>query len=330
MLNALKQATFSAVNRAAADCDLRDTIIVAGAPRSGTTWVAELFRELDGYKLLNEPLFLSNYPKAQEAGFSWRTYLLPDAHAPRAEAYLHDALTGRMPLGPGWYFQRNSALGRLVEHATHRRLVVKFCRAGRMLRWMTSTFDVRGTVLVIRHPCAVVASQLHHGGWEAEGLVHDLEAREALGEIPDHVYQRHEDTLASLKTRLEVMTAVWCLDYYMPLLEHGNGDVPWTLLPYERLVTRGKEELERVLSSFGASLSESLIAQLRTPSYSAKGDVQAPEQQLSKWRRRLSEEQIDIVLEIVDRMGLSRYYDRAIEPDYEALQRTLHPENQRG
>ena len=54
-----------------------DTIVVAGSPRSGTTWLAELLRRLPGYKFLNEPLLLPNNPAAQEVGFEWRTHIAP-------------------------------------------------------------------------------------------------------------------------------------------------------------------------------------------------------------------------------------------------------------
>jgi hypothetical protein len=46
---------------------------------------------------------------------------------------------------------------------------------------------------------------------------------------------------------------------------------------------------------------------------------QDAEKQLSKWRRRLSEEQIDAVLSVVDQVGLTAFYTRALEPQYEKL-----------
>lgn len=40
------------------------------------------------------------------------------------------------------------------------RAVVKLCRVGCMLHWIAEKFDIRGTVVIIRPPRAVIASQL--------------------------------------------------------------------------------------------------------------------------------------------------------------------------
>jgi len=229
-----------------------------------------------------------------------------------------------MPLGPGWHFQRSSALGKLKEHLTCRRLIVKFCRAGRLLRWLTTTFDVRGTVLLIRHPCAVVSSQLRHGGWNLDQLVQDIEGREAFGEISESLYKRHEEFLSSLSTRVEILAAMWCLDYYVPLFEHTSGadTSPWVLLPYERLVMQGRTELERMLNALGAVPSSSMVDHLQKPSYSAQGDLKTnPEQQLAKWKEHLPRQQIDTILGIVEEFSLSEIYGEHPEPkcDVEVL-----------
>jgi phosphopantothenate synthetase len=59
---------------------------------------------------------------------------------------------------------------------------------------------------------------------------------------------------------------------------------------------------------------------LREPSSSTVDQVhRRPERQLTKWRRRLSERQVDEILTVVDEVGLSRFYTDAIEPDYDRL-----------
>jgi LPS sulfotransferase NodH len=105
MLQSIKNAVFRAATRLF-PCDLRDTIVVTGSPRSGTTWLLELLRALPGYKALNEPLM---YEEARhELGFSWRTYLNPKEEADEQRAYLETILTGQLGISPAWYFEAAS------------------------------------------------------------------------------------------------------------------------------------------------------------------------------------------------------------------------------
>lgn len=319
MIKQRRQAVFGFLNRVS-PCDIRDTIIVSGAPRSGTTWLAELLRSLSGYKFLNEPLLLSNSKEARDAGFAWRTHISPDESHPQFRAFFERALSGRLPNGPLWHYQSKSRFGRLIEHVTRQKLVVKFCRAGRLLHWLLQQFDVRGTVMIIRHPCAVLASQLEHGGWAPDQLIYDIDSEEALGQIPDNIRNRYRNILDEISTRLGLMTAVWCLDYYVPFVEYARKGHPWVLVPYERLVLDGMSETERILEGVDAKMTDEVRKQLDVASAYASSDLETGNRrkQLSKWQDRLSGDQIDRILEIVTAFGLD-FYTKELEPNYKRL-----------
>jgi len=325
MIQTLKEAVYNRVSQSIAPCDIQDTIVVSGSPRSGTTWVLELLRTIPGYKAMNEPLM---YEEARrDHGFSWRTYLDPDAEAERQHEYLRTILRGQLGISPAWFFEAETRPAQFVEHGTHNSLVVKFCRLNRMLHWFSRQFDVRGTILLIRHPCAVIASQLRHEGWDPDRLVNDLDSRDAFGAMPDQVYEQHADIFELVTTRFEIMTAVWCLDYYFPLLGDEDSTPSWILLPYERLVTRGRNELRRVTEALGIEMTSEMKGQFDEPSTSVRDQLhQDAERQLSKWRRCLSDDQIESVLRIVNQLGLSQFYSEALEPNYEALNARQPPE----
>jgi len=320
MIRTLKRAIFDGLTRQIAACNIRDTIVVAGAPRSGTTWLAEVLRALPSYKFVNEPLLLSNYEAAQKAGFAWRTHLAPNENAPQAKYFFEDVLSGRVPHGPLWHYQADSSVGRLLEQITHRKLIVKFCRAGRLLHWLLGEFEVRGAVLIVRHPCAVIASQLEHGGWDPDQLVHDIDSEEALGQMSGDVRLHFADVLDGISTRLELMTATWCLDYYIPLIEYAEYGHPWELVTYERLVLDGEGEMNRVLLALDAEMTDAVQEQLTVASEYASDDLKTSDSrnQLAKWRSRLSGQQIDRILDIVSAFGLD-FYTRELEPNYSRI-----------
>ena len=56
-------------------CDIEETVLLAGSPRSGTTWLLEVLAYANGYRAQNEAIELSRYQAAQKAGLEWRTYL---------------------------------------------------------------------------------------------------------------------------------------------------------------------------------------------------------------------------------------------------------------
>jgi len=320
MIDRLKQLTFRGVGELGR-CRIQDTLVIAGVPRAGTTWMLELLRHLRGYKALNEPLM---YEEAREEyGFGWHKYIDPDESAPTQRQYLKTVLTGKTGVSPAWFFESETRPVQLVEHATRDRLVVKFCRLNQMLHWFARQFDVRGLVFMVRHPCAVVASMLKHGAWD-ESLLHgETRRQQALhgGTLPESLRDPFEPILNDLSSRVGVLATHWCLDHYVPLIHHAENDVlPWVLVPYERLVVGGRSELDRVTDALGVEITEEMGEQLDEPSSSVESQVHSEaHRQLSKWRRRLSDSQVDRILEIVDRMGLPDVYDEGMEPDYDRL-----------
>jgi len=54
----------------------------------------------------------------------------------------------------------------LLEACQSTTMIIKFVRANRLLPWMCQTFDIRSPVLLVRYPCAVIASQLKSTAWK--------------------------------------------------------------------------------------------------------------------------------------------------------------------
>ena len=63
-----------------------DAIIIAGCPRSGTTWISDVFSSSKGVTKINEPLNYKNNA-IKNLGISWRTYLPPEEENPDLADY---------------------------------------------------------------------------------------------------------------------------------------------------------------------------------------------------------------------------------------------------
>lgn len=302
----IKQRVFEELGSVSSSVDLRDTIVIAGTARSGSTWLGEVLRTLEGYKFLNEPFM--NTP------LETRTYLGPDEEAPDVlRRYVEDVLNGRLYRSWRWRFQGETVLEKGYEFFTQQKVVVKFTRALRMVRWIDRHFSVRGTLLLIRHPCAVVSSMLRMGRWG------HFTADHVLGRnLPASLRERFETQIRAADQQCEILAHLWALDYHLAL--SGAEAASWILVPYERILTEEREELRRVERELEVEFPDGVEDVLSKASSSASRDLRTDqiEYQLSKWRRHLSEKQIDRILSVTHSYGLGMY-TRDLEPRYRSL-----------
>jgi hypothetical protein len=302
-------------------CDPRETIVIAGTPRGGTTLVLEALSHLEGYKGANEPDILT-YARAH--GFTHRTFMAPGQRHERREAYLERVLSGQLTSYAPWQLKGGTGLARMRELASARKLVVKFCRINRMLQWFEGRFEVRRTVLVIRHPCAAVASMLQHGAWKDVMNAMRPGRPLDLAGLPAELRERFQPLVDAVETPEDALAVAWCIDNYVPLLHFDEH--PWILLPYERLIRRKDQEVRRLAQAFGLPYDARIVAALDRPSSSTRTrperDAMA---QLTKWTASLSPGQVARILRFVEQAGLSHLYGSGPEPEYEALNRLQDP-----
>ena len=290
--------------------DLRSTFVVAGVPRGGTTWMGELLGELDDCLQLWEPLNRSTLARIADLPFTWRQHIPADADWPEAEDFFRRLFGGRI-LHPLLLRPWDVPLRPSARH------LVKFCRANRLLPWLVRRLDLRPPVLLVRHPCAVVASQLRFGSWDL---------RDRPYRLPDgryaEVYAPYRERLERLETPEARLAATWSLDHLVPLSDPLN-DRAWITVSYERLVREGETELKRVFDRLGEPVPSASLARLRRPSATtiAGSAILEGGDQLAGWRRRLDAEQVRRVLDTVAAFGLADVYTDALEPDYDALTR---------
>jgi hypothetical protein len=285
---------------------VEDAVMVAGTPRSGTTWLAELLATLPDYKHLDEPLHLKN-PALLD--LDWRTYVAPDARRPRLRAYLERVFRGQTR---GHYkTEADSRLGRLVELYRRPSVVAKFVRAHRMLHWIDETFDLRGIVILVRHPCAVVASQLDYEHSETNDWAQaspDEKVETVLaGALPESLVDRFAPLVRDLDTGEEVLAALWAVDTYCAL--RLRGDPPGHVVAYEDLVASPRESLDSVFASLGTTLPKRALEHVDVPSDSAASDLHRKNdhRQLSKWKRKLTDGQVDRIISVVRAFDLDLY-----------------------
>lgn len=298
--------------------DPEDAVWLSSTPRAGSTWLMSLLEELEGYRSVFEPLHPAWYRGVRDLDLPNRPSRATAGSLDDLEAYVERVLTGRQA---GAY-----RLTRLVPTLPGRfvngNLVLKTVRFNRLLGWLESSFQLRGTVLLLRHPCATVESQLrtnvhgypsHRETFPPPALVQD-EALAALDEVPADL----EEDIRSLEEPHELMALSWAVDTLIPLTEpHPDR----TTVFFEDLVLDGPNQLERIFAALGTEVPEGAAEQLEAPSRTSTKPETDDARYLKRWEGGLTDAQADRILEIASWFDLDEIYTDEPVPREDGLER---------
>jgi hypothetical protein len=286
--------------------DIRNTIVVAGWARSGTTWLAEVLSAIPKSAILFEPLHSERVREAVAAGLPGTDILPPGGGSAAQKLFMERVLRGDVL---NWWTCSCNPLSRAIRPDVW---IVKEVRANYLLEWILGTFPVRRAVLIVRHPCATVASRLAQG-WTPENAERKVKQGAARRKYP-----QFDALCRSLTDPFEVMAARWCLMNYVPLTLRPR---PFHVIAYESLATRGAADLEPVFADWGLQMPEAIEASFGRASATTKAGATrrgTGRSAIEQWRKTLSAEQVARILSVVRQFGMD-FYTEDPEPDYKRL-----------
>jgi hypothetical protein len=305
------------------------TVLVVGAPRSGTSWVARVLASTPGAALLNEP---DNHEHAAYAlrakrGLLGRFYPLlePDDEAPAYERLWRAAFGADDRADPLASVRRRLATrvlragssgtrletiaGTKAAPAALRatperppaaqRLVVKSVHAALALDWIAQRFPV-DVVVVLRDPLNVLSS------WKALGWIGTGGALQELGpEAVDAVERRLGITPVDAHGPVE--EAALLIGLLTAALQDAARRHPeWRLERHEELCVRPTERFAALAASVGLAWDDDaaqLLEQLDRPGEGYETSRVAGSL-ADVWRERLDETETQAARRIFDRLLL--------------------------
>jgi hypothetical protein len=272
--------------------DHERSVFLAGSGRSGTTWLSEIISHRGGYRFVFEPF---NPAKVGAFGsFGSKQYLRPDDGRGEFLGPARLALTGAL---------RDPWTDRFNGTFVARRRLIKDIRANLLLAWMRANFPGMPIVLLLRHPCAVVASRLALG-WK--GNLNETMEQEEL--VEDFLLPIEAEIRAA-RDDFERHLFLWCIDNYVPLKQLGPGEIH--LVFYENLLANPEEELRSLFGFLGDDPDGRVHARLAHPS--ALSRKNAPVPSVDGWR--VSASQLERTGEILSLFGLDGIYAEGPMPD---------------
>lgn len=280
-----------AAQRFPVDCAAEsDTVIVAGFGRSGTSWLAELINAANEYRYIFEPLHPRKSAPART--LTGRRYLRPDEDQAHVAEIMDRIMVGR--IGGPW-------CNRFNRKIVARRRLIKVIRANLMLGWIVRRYRQAKLVFLLRHPLAVVASQMKIG-WRPrlDGL---LDQRHL---VEDYFYEL-EDELRGLNSDFERFVARWCIGQIVPLRQLAREDAQPVF--YEDLCQAPEAELDRLSGYLGRDLSAAR-GRVEVPSKLSRPDsaIRVGRDRLRPWRGILTAADERRAMEILRWFGLDCIY----------------------
>lgn len=277
-------------------------VVVSGSPRSGTTWLAEsLFKALKCDSLIWEPLQDGN-PAVWSTAFGKRPFI-PDSKFLKSDAqfkFFHELIRGEQV---NWHLLRLKKYPKNIRFLfPAKSVVIKFVRGNGVVGYLRRQFGVLKPLVVMRHPCAVVASQMSMGNMDDHPYI-DTNLLSLLPWIADHI-----DYNAPLPERL---ATTWACDVLAAKFSLSDVHIVY----YEDIVMHGSKVLSPILDDWGFDVSGEVIDAALSSSSSTTFEWSNHRDQKSKlsiWKQRMDESVVESVISKVRSMGVYDYSSDAL------------------
>jgi hypothetical protein len=273
-------------------------LIQCSSPRSGSTLLSQVLAAIPRTCVLFEPELVNYVPEAEAAELNHQVYIEPGASWPAGEQFFDRVFSGRV-------INKWTACQMSHSDVRAQRMIIKLVRANRLLPWMCSKYNLAPPVFLIRHPCAVVASQMNYG-W--------------LGQhrpiVPAYIekFPMFKRAIAELERPEEYLAADWVLDQLPALFQPQPN--PWTIVTYEELLLHPEPTVSKIAQSWNLEIDmDRAMSRLKRPSTTvSKSGIRG----IGGWKNDLSNLQVSMILGTIHKFGIRFYGDEA-EADYTLL-----------
>ncbi|MEQ9426690.1 MAG: sulfotransferase domain-containing protein [Cyclobacteriaceae bacterium] len=306
------------------DCVIHDNVYVFAQHRGGSTWIAEILNQIPESAVITEPLwrgkFLTNgelplqsvgkCDEIRELDFYYQQPIPEGAEWPEAEEFFRRLFKLEV-----------CKLGLYLDHKfshlkSYKSFIFKFCFGNQLMPWLVQKFNIKA-ILLVRHPCAVVQSQMQMPYW-------DLVRRHPEFKVTDfrynEVYLKYEHVLRQIKTPEENLAAHWCFNM-LATLKDPNNNKKWLTVAYENLYENYDQEIDRIFQWIDRPIAQRVGSLNFKPSrYTESYSLEYIKSgnQLNIWKERLDKDQIKRILQIVEAFEIDGYSDNVL-PDLKAI-----------
>ena len=300
-----------------------NTLCLFCQPRGGSTWLAEVLLNIPNSALIDEPLWRGKVSEPfqipdyysrkvnqiSDLNFLYNQHIPESSTWPETKSTFKEILTGRVP-SIGLYDEQD--LGKLKNGEFY---ITKFNYANLLMPWLVNQFNFN-SILLTRHPCAVIASQLKLPSWkDIDPLNVDIS-----GDIPyKEYYLSALKKIGEIDSKEKYLALIWALGFKNTAMHIENNN-KWLTISYEGLLTNFHHEIKRINQWFPFALNIEMI-DYKKPSKSTKlSSIKylKNDEQLSSWKKELTKKQIATIMDVLVKFEIDIYSEK-LEPEYDLL-----------
>lgn len=138
------------------DLSYKNSTILAGLPRSGTTWITDCINYNNQYRYVFEPFNRLSLTKGYEDYLMLKDkYLDPDILYAEQYKMAEQVLSGKLKHEAIDFKSFNNNKMKIYFH----KRVIKMISANLLLKWLYVSFPNLPIIFLLRHPCAIALSR---------------------------------------------------------------------------------------------------------------------------------------------------------------------------
>lgn len=274
-------------------------VLIFSTPRSGSTWLQELFLSQPRYRACNEPLNLRNPYVRRHLGISDWVELQSRRAEPKLAAYFRRICDGQVrglcdrPFTANYRFYTDRLAFKIIHGCEDR------------IAWLQNLIGGK-VVLLIRHPIAVTVSRRELPRLFAL-LNSDYRSAFSKKELALAA------SIAESGSWFEKGVLHWCLENAIPL---RNIAPDWIVVCYEQLVLQPEPIIDRLATAVPIDDVERVRQRLGVPSRVMRQSdaitqtlvrTGSRSELTAKWRTKVTPEQEKRAFEIVQSFGIDAY-----------------------
>lgn len=282
----------------------KNTILVTGAHRSGSTWVGKMLSLDKSVGYAHEPFVLVHPNSPIKDWFFYVHDQLPEERMKSIHSYMGRFYTPTFSRLLSDIFQVETIreIGRLIrDYLRHKKnqlfckhLIIKDPIAILSTEWVQKTYGTK-VVVVVRHPAAFVGSLTMGDG--RHDFNHFLRQPILMKKLLQPYKEQIEEFARVEKTVVEQGALLWNI-LYGTIVELRKNNPDWIFVTHDALSLEPMEAFEKLYQQLGLDFNSAVKEKLKSFTKANDNQVQIKrdsKKNLETWKKRLTETEISFV-----------------------------------